>query len=316
MQLVKGIKKDLALLSKGIARPRQAALRLLVFALLCTMISCGTKKAPYSLDDFKELNALHEKMTEPKPGDWLHSKHEEGQSFRSYTSSKPVRPDAYNRRIHLLLLGDFDNIDLEVIQQLRAYTEAFTGMKVNVTGPVSDSIIPANARRQHEGHEQLLSTHIMHQVLALDFPDSTLLNIALTSKDLYPKASWNFVFGQASLKHHVGVSSIYRHKQQYLKNSDFALYLDRVVKTTTHETMHMLSLPHCREYKCLVNGSMSQKEADGKPTWLCGECLAKLIWCTNTDVVQRYDKLIEYAKNNGYREKEIFYQRSKEMMTR
>jgi archaemetzincin len=50
-----------------------------------------------------------------------------------------------------------------------------------------------------------------------------------------------------------------------------------------HEAGHLLSLPHCTFYRCLMNGALTIEEADARPAVLCPVCRAKLCWNLGID---------------------------------
>lgn len=290
--------------------------------LLLLLFSCQQKKSDevnddkriYTLGDFRKLNSINEVLLEAAPGEWLYSQSESGQSFNAYVNSNPICPNFIQNTIYLYLIGEFDDVDMFVLKKLKEYVGIFFGLNVVMINAVSDSIIPQNARRINMGVEQLDAKYILHNVLKGNSPTDAIVSMAICSKDLYPEDSWNFVFGLASLKGRVGVSSIYRFKSDTLNTTNCHEYMNRVFKTITHEIAHMFSIEHCVEYKCLMNGSISLDEADKKPTWLCGECLAKVIWNSRADVISRYDGLIKFFNENGYPEKVQFYEQAKEIL--
>jgi archaemetzincin len=301
-------------------------LKIIIFTILI-LFSCQPEKQKQSNQkdkvskpakdkvDYRNLNRLNTKLSKPVMGEWLFSQKESGQSFKRYINSTHICPDSLNNVIYLNLIGEFDDVDMGVLKKLKEYTEIFFRLKVVMREPVSDDIIPEKSRRFNMENEQLHTTYILQNILKQNFPKDALVNMAITSADLYPRESWNFVFGQASLRGRVGVSSIFRYKHHCLDSVNCSKYMNRIMKTTTHEIMHMLYVKHCKDYKCLMNGSISLLEADKKPSWLCAECLAKLIWCTQTDVIKRYDDLIRFSEENNYPDKAEFYKKSKAIMT-
>ncbi len=78
-------------------------------------------------------------------------------------------------------------------------------------------------------------------------------------EDLYPDPRWNFVFGQASLRDHVGVFSFARYDPVFYGESRSSRYQElllwRSAKVLVHEVAHMFSLAHCIYYECVMNGS-------------------------------------------------------------
>jgi archaemetzincin len=66
----------------------------------------------------------------------------------------------------------------------------------------------------------------------------------------------------------------------------------------------------------LMNGSLSLDEMDSKPTWLCPECLAKLGWCTNSCLIERYAALSDFFHLNNSDKKAHFYKLAQQKMDR
>ena len=268
-----------------------------------------------SLSDLNNLYSLHTHLVKPALGDWLDVLEEKGQSFDDYINYKAVCPSANQNKIYIQLIGEFDSIDNSIIKTVADYINAFYGLKVVLLDAISDSIIPDNSRRMNEYAEQLLTKYILYDILLPVIPKDAIVLNAITSKDLYPDEDWNFVFGQAALKKRVGVSSLYRYKYDNPDSVAYALYLRRLMRTATHELGHMFSLKHCIEYKCLMNGSNSLSEADTKPLWLCPNCLAKISWCTQYDILERYDNLIEFFGELGFVEESKFLKESKKVIS-
>src|SRR5205814_332705 len=164
---------------------------------------------------------------------------------------------------------DFTAAQEETVRLTAEYIERFFGLPVKQIDPVPLGRVPAIARRTRFGHEQILTSYVLRELL---HPSTdALAAIALTASDLYPDPAWNFVFGQASLTDRVGVWSIFRNGEPR-----DPLFLRRTLQTAVHELSHMLGIEHCIAYECLMNGSNHQAEKDARPLWLCPLCLAKL----------------------------------------
>src|SRR4051812_20890576 len=122
--------------------------------------------------------------------------------------------------------------------------------------------------------------------------------LAVTMDDLYPKESWNFVFGEASSFERVAVFSFARLLTPIFYSScryvptfpeplmddlslmDQRLLLKRSCGVMVHETIHMMGrigtmtsklkgVGHCVYYSCCMNGSDSLEESDSQPLHLC-----------------------------------------------
>ena len=127
---------------------------------------------------------------------------------------------------------------------------------------------------------------------------------AITMEDLYPDPSWNFVFGQASLRDRVGVFSFARYDPAFYgeeRGKDYQeILVRRTCKVLAHEIGHMFSLQHCIFFKCVMNGSNHLQESDARPLTLCPVCLRKLQFSIGFDVVDRYRKLLDFYQRAGF----------------
>ena len=262
-----------------------------VFILLpFVLLSCMWKEKSRLADDeiIRELKQNDGQLKRPEKGDWLYHHKEPGQTFAQYKADRPVRPNEQQRKIYLLPLGKFTRPQEDLVRYTADYLQIFFGLETIVLKAVPDNIIHPSARRDREnGSEQLLAPYILDSILKKSIPADAITVMAVTEKDLYPKPSWGYVFGLASLKERVGVSSIYRYSKQPIDSSNYALPLGRLIKTSSHEIGHMFSVKHCTRAICVMNGSNSLGESDTRPNRLCTECLSKLHWNLGFDVRKR-----------------------------
>jgi len=128
--------------------------------------------------------------------------------------------------------------------------------------------------------------------------------MAITMEDLYPVPSWNFVFGQASLKGRVGVYSFIRYDPTFYggeRGKDYKkLLLWRSCKVLVHEIGHMFGIEHCIFYHCVMNGSNHLQESDARPIHLCPVDLRKHHYSIGFDIVERYKKLQQFYEVCGF----------------
>ncbi|XP_077709825.1 archaemetzincin-2 isoform X2 [Canis aureus] len=143
--------------------------------------------------------------------------------------------------------------------------------------------------------------------------------------DLYPRDSWNFVFGQASLTDGVGIFSFARYgsdfyssrfegkvnKLRRVSSSDYSVFenyytpevtsvlLLRSCKTLTHEIGHIFGLRHCQWLACLMQGSNHLEEADRRPLNLCPICLRKLQCAIGFNIIERYQALVRWIDDES-----------------
>ncbi len=247
---------------------------------------------------FERLKPLHVPMGPPRPGEWLAEQDEPGESFAEYVASEPVRATAARRTIYLLPIGDFTPAQRRVLAQTEDFVARFYAVPVKTLEALPASVVPAEARRLHPalGTPQVLTSYVLHQVLVPRRPDDALAVLGLTAEDLYPAPDWNFVFGEATLKERVGVWSLYRNGDVEKEPTQ---YLERTLKTAVHELGHMLSIPHCIAWECVLNGSNSLAESDARPLELCPACLQKLTWNVGLDPRARFEALLTFAADAG-----------------
>jgi archaemetzincin len=274
----------------------------------CVLISCSSgpgDQLEQNLSLVTLLEPLDVTLGKPQPGEWLYVHKEAGQAYDVYKSNNPVSPHGQQKYIYLQPIGHLTPVQNDVIQYTAEYLEIFFGLKTIVAPALSDSIIPAHARRPGlditidnesvPGYgEQLKTSYILYDILLKNIPPDAIVVMAVTAKDLYPSDDWNFVFGQASTKKRVGVSSISRFTDAALDSTTYPLCLERLIKTSSHEISHMFSCQHCTHAVCVMNGSNSLYESDMRPNRLCSECHKKLCWNLKFDVHQRLTALEQF----------------------
>lgn len=184
----------------------------------------------------------------PGPNDWLAVHDEPGQTFLDFVKSRPNRPDAVRNTICLQPLEDFQRSNAPPIDKLVQFTEAFFAMKVEVLPLLAASSGRITTRINPYTHQEQLLTRDILRLLAENLPGNAFCVVAITMRDLYPRPSWNFVFGEASLRDRVGVYSFARYDPQLhgINSSDLDyLILRRSCKVLAHETSHMFGILHC-----------------------------------------------------------------------
>lgn len=239
----------------------------------------------------------------PREGEWRYEHHEGGQTFEQYRNRKPPKFTDSADVIYLKPLGQFSDLQLKVLEQTREYVEIFFQKKTLLQEPVSGKLIPEWAWRwNQEGFEQAYAPYILDTILKGKIPANGIALMAFSEKDLYPSGDWNFVFGIASYKDRVGVSSIFRLEDQHLDSSNIQKTLSRLIKITSHEIGHMFSLMHCTYAECVMNGSNHLGETDATPVRACSECQKKLLWCLRYNNDKRAAALSAFFREKGFEE--------------
>jgi len=240
----------------------------------------------------------------PEQGDWLAVHPETGQSFDEFVGRKPNRPDKSRNKIYLQPLGKFPKYKIPLIRRLQEYASAYFGMQVQVLEHIDLSKQTLTTRiNPYIQNRQILTSDVL-ALLKKKLPPDAFCILAVTMEDLYPQASWNFVFGQASLRERAGVYSFARYDPDFYgqkRGKDYEkILLRRSCKVLAHEISHMFGLEHCIYFKCVLNGSNHLKESDSRPMHLCPVCLHKLQYSIGFDVVDRYVMLLQFYKKAGF----------------
>lgn len=251
--------------------------------------------------DISLLEPLHTRPSPPREGEWLERFHEPGQSFQQYLRDKPTLPIGQRRLLYVLPLGEFSKEQEKIVRLTAEFMGVFFNLKTSVLDRLPLDVVPAKARRTHpsQGMKQIHAGYMLDELLPPRLPADAAAMICITSSDLYPEESWNFVFGQAKFAARVGVWSLYRFGDPAGSGEAFNLCLVRMLKISTHETGHMFSLHHCTAWLCGMAGSNSLVESDRHPLELCPECTAKICWASRADPVERYRKMQAFLAAHG-----------------
>ncbi|PYY02214.1 MAG: hypothetical protein DMG64_12310 [Acidobacteria bacterium] len=238
----------------------------------------------------------------PGPQDWLANHPEPGQTFQQFLDSHPNRPEQIRRTIYLQPLERF-SAPGPSLRDLKKWTEAFFAMPVHVREEIDYRTAGITSRiNSSSGKRQLLTADILH-LLSTQLPGDAYCLLGITMQDLYPDPSWNFVFGEASLRDRVGVYSFARYDPLFYgeDSSDRGqLILRRSCKVLAHETGHMFGIAHCIYFRCIMNGSNHLAESDARPPHLCPVDLRKLYWSISFDPISRYAHLREFCREVGF----------------
>lgn len=240
----------------------------------------------------------------PKPGDWLAVHKEAGQTFDQFLRSEPNQPDTKRRKLYLLPLGEFLPDRSPSLAALQEFAAAFFCLPVETlpvatldTSQITSRINPYTSTRQ-------LLTGDLLRLLRQRLPADAFCLLGITMEDLYPDPTWNFVFGEASLRERVGVYSFARYDPAFYgepRDRDYQrILLRRCCKVLAHETGHMFGLAHCIYFHCLMNGSNHLAESDARPLRLCPVCLRKLHASVGFDPVDRYRNLRRFYQKVGF----------------
>ncbi|KAL4428919.1 hypothetical protein ABPG74_017509 [Tetrahymena malaccensis] len=257
------------------------------------------KKAIQAIqNEFKPIDA-------PQKGDWLWDHEEQGQPYEQYVSTYEKR--CFNKENSNTIYIQPLEQNMGFNKDLKKFCKAFfKDCKVKVRQPIIIQDVPTIQRRINEYTQKLqLNTKDILNYLKTRLPKDAVCMIGITNTDLYPQDEWNYVFGQASLIHAVGVFSFARYMYKnndmlsnILEDQETIIY--RACKIMVHEISHMFGLRHCIYFKCVMNGCNHQEESDKSPLELCVICLRKLQNNIGFSMIERYQDLIEFSKDRTY----------------
>ncbi|XP_061611888.1 arylsulfatase G-like isoform X2 [Phyllopteryx taeniolatus] len=272
-------------------------------------------------------SSLFQPVTVHSDSDWIPSHPEDPQDFESFYRN-PHRNvlSASCGTIYIQTIGAFGEAGPQTeqyVEWLREYCQAFFyGLPVRWLPAVTVEQTGCSFRINHGSQILQLLTGDLLEFLWNRKPKEAFCIVGITMIDLYPKDSWNFVFGQASLNRGIGVFSFARYddsfysksyagrlkKQHQPKQGDYSVFdgqytppitstlLLRSCKTMTHEIGHMFGIRHCQWLSCVMQGSNHLEESDRRPLDLCPICLRKLQVSVGFNIAERYKALLQWME--------------------
>ncbi len=278
-----------------------------------------TNRIPDPLRRALEPRADFTPLPPPAPNDWLANHPEPGQSFEDFLQAGAQRPEPKHQKLYLQPLGEFTAGASPSLERLKRFATVFFTLEVKLLAALDIAASSVTTRlNPHTHNRQLLTTDIL-ALLRERVPQDAYAILGITMEDLYPDPSWNFVFGQASLRDGVGVYSFARYDPRFNNEQarDFEkLLLQRSCKVLAHEMTHMFGVMHCIYFHCLMNGSNHLSESDARPMHLCPVDLRKLHASIGFDVVERYRGLAEFHLSAGFLEEAHWLRRRLDFITR
>jgi len=250
----------------------------------------------------ERIRPLSRRMDPLRPGDWLESHREPGQTYREYRTAINKRAIDSYKSIRVVPIGLLSEGQQAVLDITVEFMRPFFGLPLELDAPVALETVPADAQRRRfdDDTRQLLTSYLLNVALKARRKTTDAAVLGITAEDLWPGPGWNFVFGQASLTERVGVWSMARNGDPDSDVGMLWLAAQRTVMTATHETGHMFGIRHCTAWKCGMNGSNSLQERDRQPFEFCSECQPKLWWTLGLDPLKRSQALEEVARRLNF----------------
>lgn len=302
----------------------------LISALLCLFISCDSQEEkPAGFDLSKRSSELRNEELDPEYECQKHffrpymtagggggGKVEKGQSFEEYIAADPNRPNDKKDKIYILLIGDFDSKQLEVLDHTIEYMEACFSLPVKKLASFPLKRISDDAKRKSPqyGHDQLNAASVLKEVLLPNRPEDAVALIGFSSVDLYPSEDKNYVFGLSSLTNRIGIWSIYRNGNPEVNENMYKQCLKRTISTAIHQTGHIFGIHHCIAYECVMTQRDSMIQKDLRGLNFCPSCQQKLNWSMKFDPAKRFRNLMALCGSIGLKQEADFFQKSLELL--
>ncbi|XP_028991206.1 archaemetzincin-2 isoform X2 [Betta splendens] len=272
---------------------------------------------------------IFQAITVLSDSDWIPAHPEKSQDFESfYRDPNRMTPNANHNTIYIQPIGSIGVAGFQTdqyVEWLRGYCQAFFyGLSVKLLPTVSVADTGCAFRVNSNSHNLQILTGDLLQFLGKQKPEDAFCIVGITMIDLYPKDSWNFVFGQASLNRGIGVFSFARYDDNFYsrnyagrlqtqlqpKPGHYSVFdgyytppitstlLLRSCKTMTHEIGHMFGIKHCQWLSCVMQGSNHLEESDRRPLDFCPICLRKLQVSINFKIAERYKALLHWMEED------------------
>jgi archaemetzincin len=241
-------------------------------------------------------------LPRPKPGEWRWRHKEKHQDEEAYRASNPCRVTKERRVAYVLPAWTRPSPELAAQDDAEALIGAFFALPVRRLEPRA---LPKSA---YDEERRRYSIRALLPFLKRTLPDDAAFLLVVTDRGLRLPGS-RFVDGWGSLRDRVGICSTRRLQ----KDRKEARRRRRWLGLVLHEATHMLSVPHCTERRCLMNGALDWEEADERPLLLCWECRGKVCGNVGAKVDARYRALLEAWRDAGVREAVEMIERVREL---
>ncbi|CAF1039743.1 unnamed protein product [Didymodactylos carnosus] len=270
----------------------------------------------------------------PNDGDWLSIYEESGQTLKQFEKTKRTRPHSTYRTIYVQPIGECNHPRAPSLETICEFSSHFfPGCLVEILPSIDfDSKTMKQRLNPYTNQPQYLTTNLIDHLKKMQRKRSRdrreLFCVGITMADIYPRSSWNFVYGIASIEDGVGIYSFARLDPMFPGTPDDQfpcteeerlLILKRAIGVFVHEVIHLFGLEHCIYYLCLMNGTNNGEEMDGQPLYLCPVCLRKMYSSLNGktnpfDVKKIYRGISDLCRKLNFKDEMDWYENRLRML--
>ncbi|MDR0868943.1 MAG: hypothetical protein LBP75_10820 [Planctomycetota bacterium] len=247
-----------------------------------------------------------EKMPPVKPGEWRSYWRETDESPTRYLADHPQTVTAPRRVLYLQPIGDFTPSQLAKHEIIREFLSVYFGTPVKLSPVLPMSDLPRSTRRAANGKPAIRVIELTDKFLAPRLPPDGWGLMALCADDLYKNEGVSGIYGDTLLYGRAGAISWFH------LNDDLSLML----KGAAHECAHMLSLKHCADYLCNMNGRVTIAEFHRSPLYLCPACMTKLAFAAPVEMPARYRLLADLCARHHLTREANFYRHAADAVSR
>lgn len=254
------------------------------------------ERAPCEYPEIEaKLRPLAVKLGPPEPGEWLPEHPESGQSFAQYVASEPQRRTREQHKIYVCMVGEFSESQQRILTTTREFLGVYYDAPVIVRREIGADKKLDMKRLEATGKWQFIMANRLLDQLSRELPDDALAYIAFVADDAWPathaQQDCRYLFGRIRPQNRVAAWSLAQFGDPSESDEKYQQVLRLTLMTAVHETGHILSLPHCVEFVCCLNGVNHLREAEQKPLVFCPTCYRKLCWNLQIDPVSQLKRL-------------------------
>ncbi len=251
-----------------------------------------------------KLLPLAVKMPPPKHGEWRTFWREPEQSPQKYVLSMPSIVTNKLTTLYIKPIGEFNDSEYMILGKIAEFLEASFQTPVVVMKNANNFFPKEAVRENSNADRQVSSVYITDVLLKEQMPEDAWGVLAVTTDDIFRAEGIHRLYGDTLRYARRGVISLY-----HLKNGG-KTSLSLALKGASHEATHLLSLPHCSEYRCNMNGRITLEEFEVAPLHYSPDCLCKVIFATGADMKKRFIDLIKFCGKNGLTQELDYYSRA------